>query len=477
MGLSVHDQRAVDELGCLAAFRTGLYGCFGAWADTLFELVDALAGRAGPIRSVAELMFESVARRGWGSLYQALEHGEIDAGRARDLMASHVRRDGPLMFAIDGSKYPRPDTRYVDDVGLQYAAERDHAGGAPAVPGWMMQWVAQVGGAVPGAGRKGSWTFPVDVARLGTAENANELAARQIAELVGRLRAEARAESALFLLDAGYCPIYLTQQLPVDAQILVRLRGDRVFFGPAPARVPGRVGRPRKHGERFALDEPDTWGSPDAELTEPTPHGGTVRVRAWHGRHPEPRQRRRWEGTGVVAGTLIRREETHPSGHRQVWWLWWAGPETAFNLPSLAAAYAHRFTIEHAFRFKKQDLFWTGHTPLDPDQAERWSWLVLTAYAQLHLARPLAADQRLPWEQRCPPDQLSPRRVRRVFRQVTAGMPSPARAPKPSRPGTGRPPGSKNKRTRDRKPVIKKGRPANTGHRRGQSPRAQSPSP
>ena len=32
-----------------------------------FELVDALAGTATPIRSVAELMFAPVARRGWGS--------------------------------------------------------------------------------------------------------------------------------------------------------------------------------------------------------------------------------------------------------------------------------------------------------------------------------------------------------------------------------------------------------------------------
>ena len=124
----MHDERAVDELGCLASFRVGLYGCFGAWADTLFELVDALAGSAGRIRSVAELMFAPVARRGWGSLYQALEHGEIDVDRARDLMVSYVRRDWPLMFAIDGSKYPRRDTRYVDDVGLQYAAEHDRAG-------------------------------------------------------------------------------------------------------------------------------------------------------------------------------------------------------------------------------------------------------------------------------------------------------------------------------------------------------------
>ena len=70
------------DLRMLAAFRDQLYRCFGRWADTLFELVDALAGTTRPIRSVAELMFEPVLRRGWGSLYQALQHGVVDMAAA-----------------------------------------------------------------------------------------------------------------------------------------------------------------------------------------------------------------------------------------------------------------------------------------------------------------------------------------------------------------------------------------------------------
>lgn len=111
------------------------------------------------------------------------------------------------------------------------------------------------------------------------------------------------------------------------------------------------------------------------------------------------------------------------------------------------------------------DLFWTGHTPLSPVQATRWSWVV--AYAQLHLVRVLAIDHRLPWEKPGQGDLLSPGRVRRVFRRVTAGLPSPARSPKPATPGPGRPKGGKNRTTRPRYPVIKKGRPDNTGHRKG----------
>jgi len=319
--------------------------------------------------------------------------------------------------------------------------------------------------------------MPMDVRRVPAGGNANEIAAQQILDLVGRLETgpvHGRVPP-LFLLDVGYCPVYLTQALAGErAQILVRLRGDRVFFGQTPPRVAGRAGRPAKHGPRFALDEPGTWGEADEQLTVACVGGGRVVTRAWHRKHPGPRPRRKWEGTGIVEGTLIRREHHHPSGHVQVWWLWWSGPAEAFDLALLAGAYRHRFTIEHAFRFTKQDLSWTRHTPLDPAQATRWSWIVALAYAQLHLARAAAADHRLPWEKPVPPDQLSPGRVRRTFRRVTTALPTPARSPKPSTPGPGRPPGRHNTTTRPRHPVIKKGRPDNTGHRKGQNPRARS---
>jgi len=309
VGFIVHREparREAADLAALAAFRAELYSVFGNWADALFETVDALAGTARPVRSVAELMFDSACRRGWGSLYQALEDGEVVVEQARDVLARWVRPagsgdGGTLMFAVDASTFPRPGTRHVPDVGMQYDAKLDRPGaGSPAVPGWSFQWVAQVGlrgGPLvePPAGPSGSWVMPMDVRRVPTGGNANEIAAEQILDLVGRLEAgQVRGQAPpLFLLDVGYCPVYLTQRLAGErAQMLVRLRGDRVFFGQTPPWVPGRVGRPPKHGPRFALDEPDTWGDPDEQLTAAgASHGPGIastpsRVPAASGRAP-----------------------------------------------------------------------------------------------------------------------------------------------------------------------------------------------
>jgi hypothetical protein len=98
-------------------------------------------------------------------------------------------------------------------------------------------------------------------------------------------------------------------------------------------------------------------------------------------------------------------------------------------------------TIEHTIRFAKQTLGWTIPRLRHPEQADRWTWLVLAAYTQLRLARQLAGDQRLPWERPRSQPRLSPVRVRRGFPQLLVRLGSPASAPKPAGCPPGRPKG------------------------------------
>ncbi|MGW4026144.1 transposase [Streptomyces sp. NPDC005009] len=63
-----------------------------------------------------------------------------------------------------------------------------------------------------------------------------------------------------------------------------------------------------------------------------------------------------------------------------------------------------------------------------------------------HFPRPLAADRHRPREKPAPAERLSLTRVRRDFRHIHPQDTCPARAPKPSRPGPGRPLGRRNTR-------------------------------
>ena len=107
------------------------------------------------------------------------------------------------------------------------------------------------------------------------------------------------------------------------------------------------------------------------------------------------------------------------------------------------------------FRFLKQTLGWTTPKLRDPAAADRWTWLIIAAHTQLRLARDLTVDLRRPWERPCPPGRLTPARVRRGFRHLRVKITLPARAPKPGRPGPGRPPGVPNQHRAPRHDVGK----------------------
>lgn len=81
-------------------------------------------------------------------------------------------------------------------------------------------------------------------------------------------------------------------------------------------------------------------------------------------------------------------------------------------------AFLRRFDIEHTFRLFKQTQGWARPKIRTPEAADRWSWLIIVAYTQLRLARPLIEDCRKPWERPVPGRKLTPARVRREFRNI-----------------------------------------------------------
>ncbi len=447
-----HYAASMDSLAPLRSFRDALYACFGRRADAQFELVDAVLA-AGPLTSLPHLSLLPLHRRSWGSIYAALVEGQLEVGPLRAALAAHPLAGGQPVYAVDVSVWPRCDAEASPERGYYYHPSR-HSAGQPIVAGWAYQWLAQVGF------ERESWTAPVDVRRVHPAENPNAVAAEQIASLVGR--GEGAHSAPLFVFDAGYDPVQLTQGLAgVPAAILVRLRSDRCFYAdPPPAAPSSKGGRPRTHGAKFACKAPSTWPSPSAEHATEDEQYGTVRVRAWTGLHPK-QQEHATRGTRrprpIVRGTLVLVEVSRLPGRSQKpkeLWLWWHGPG-APDLDLFWRAYVRRFDLEHTLRFCKQTLGWTMPRVRHPAQADRWTWLAVAAYTQLRLARPCAADRRLPWERRRPAAKLTPNRVRRDFPQLLIALGSPAAGPKPCGRSPGRPRGRRSGRA-PRYPALKK---------------------
>jgi hypothetical protein len=428
-------------LARLQAFRAGLHACCTRRADALMELADALLSAQGPVWSLPQLSLEPAHRRGWGSLYAALACGRIDAERLRELLAGCLPPADPLVFAVDVTTWPRCDAECSPERGLYYHPSR-HSAGQPIVAGWAWQWICQLGFA------RDSWTAPVDARRLHPLDDTDQTAARQIRALLGRL--PACGPTPWFVFDAGYDSAQLSLDLAgAPVAVLVRLRSDRCFYADPPPRPPGTGGRPRRHGAKFAFTDPTTWPAPTATLVCQDDQYGTVTVQAWAGLHPK-QHRHPGHGTKgprpIVRGTILRVQvQRIPARTRppKVLWLWWAAPKGyTLDLELAWRAYTRRFDCEHTIRFCKQTLGWTTPRPRHPQQAERWTWLILAAYTQLRLARGVVAEQRLPWERPRPQPRLSPYRVRRGFSRLLCAVGSPASAPKPAGRSPGRPHGS-----------------------------------
>ncbi len=444
----VHQGVLRDAFAEVSHSRSELYAYLTVRGDALFELCDALLCTDGPVRTLADLALAPEHRRGHGALYGGLDQGRIDVARLRRALAGVPlprAADGRLVLAVDVSPWLRPDATTCADRAFCHTFGRGE-GKHQMVPGRPYSVVAALE-----TGRT-SWTAVLDAVRLEPGADIAAVTMMQIREVIERLVAAGQWKpgdpEVLVVRDAGYdAPriAHLLGDLPVE--ILGRLRSDRVMRRPTPSReefplANPRGGRPPKHGGEFVFGDPVTGGTEQAVTVTDTRLYGKATAQAWDRLYPRLTRRAAWlDHDGplpVIEGTVIRLvvQKLPSGGVNKPVWLWWSrtgAPEA--DVDRCWQSFLRRFDIEHTFLLFKQTLGWTKPRLRSSEAADRWTWLVIAAHAQLRLARPLATDPRRPWEKPTEPSRLTPARVRRGFRNLHAKTGSPAGAPKPSRHG------------------------------------------
>jgi hypothetical protein len=382
------DGQARDRL---AGFGGELYRCLTARADELFELTDAVLCADGPVRDLAGLSLAPEHRRGHGALYDAVSHGRMDIARLRGVLAGLPlprAGDGRLILAADVSNWLRPGAA-TSPERLFCPVYGRGKGQAQMIPGWPYSVIAAL---EPG---RTSWTAVLDAVRLGPDDDETEVTAGQVRDVITRLIGAGHWRQGdpriLVVFDAGYDVTrlaWLPADLPVD--LLGRLRSDRVMQLPAAPPRPGALGRPRKHGGELALADPATWPAPQLTTSTVTTRYGTAVAAARDRVHPRLTHRAAWlDHQGdlpVIDGTLIRLRVDHLPGDRdpKPVWLWSSAAGAApAAVDRLWQAFSRRFDLEHTFRLFKQVLGWTAPKIRDPAAADRWTWLIIAAHAQL----------------------------------------------------------------------------------------------
>jgi len=303
---------------------------------------------------LAELSLVPECRRGHGAVYDAVNSGRVQIGRLRRSLAAlpfPAWADGRIRLAVDVSNWLRPDAETSPDRLFCHTYARGK-GNAQMIPGWPYSFVAAL---EPG---RTSWTLLLDAVRLGPADDATEVTARQVREVVARIIDSGHWHDGdpdiLVIFDAGYDLTrlaWLLAGLPVG--VLGRLRSDRVLYFPVPARGPGTNGRPARHGAAVKLADEQSWPDPPVTTVTEATRYGTAAATAWGRLHQRLTSRAGWEDHDgklpVIEGTLIRLHVTRLPGNRspEPLWLW----TTAARLDDETVnrswqAFLRRFDIE-----------------------------------------------------------------------------------------------------------------------------------
>jgi len=429
------------NLNTLKEFRHGMYTCFGNAKDALFNLVDALCSEAGA-SSFPELSFSPFFERTWASLYEALEDGQIDAERLRKVFVDFapLPAAGEIVFlGVDTSNLYRPEAETAEDrtlVPIANMPKNTHA----ASPGWVMSHVVLL------PTQAGQGTFVLDTARVRSTELATEVAARQRRAVVALL--VARGLHPIIVGDRWYaCAPFLTRLADVEACSLLRVKRNRVFYRPAPARLPGQVGASRKDGDRFQCQDESSHGEPDETWEGLDAKGARIEVRCWN--HLHLRSARSLE---VSLLQIIRQGASGKARDPRISWFVWKGDRSA-PLAEISPTYRLRYSHEHGYRFDKQELLWDGPRLSTPQRTERWTHIVACAHNLLVLARPLVEGCYRPWETRSKGATLT--QVRRAMPTLLHQLGTPARPPQLRGKAPGRAKGFHPK-PRTRHPAIRK---------------------
>ena len=204
------------------------------------NLLDAMLVH-GPVTSFAMLSQSERFQRKWPSVYAAVEDGRLADEWLRRYLGQQVPHAGLCIFALDGSPWPRPRARTMDDRQYVFQASSDVNGGTVAIgyPYSCLEWVVE---------GHSSWSLPVDVQRVKSTETAQTVGANQIQTL-----AEARKDFQdvldIIACDGKYGNSgFLRSVKGLRCGIVARLRCDRVLYREVPAREPGKRGGPNCMG-------------------------------------------------------------------------------------------------------------------------------------------------------------------------------------------------------------------------------------
>jgi hypothetical protein len=452
-------------------FRSQLYHeHFNNRNDTLMDLIDALCCNTQG-GSVVELSLHPCFKRDYHSLYKAIT--DYQPQKAHKNLAELARPYLPplwkgrfRLFGIDTTPYPRPYAFKLTERECVYKAT-PIKGQKPITYGHEYSQVNLL------PERKGRhyppWVSPQD-ARRTSRKDREQTGINQMRGLLENRLLPFSRELCLQVGDSHYStPSYLAAFADkLNLVSITRSRSNRVYYHQAPDKPRiGPRGHPRWYGKKIKLGEPASWSEPDqrVKLLETNRQGKPrrVEIEVWQNMLMREKYKKMRLPMHRSPFTLVRVRVYNAQDelvYSDPLWLIVMGQERHQLSPEdIYAAFQERSSMEHFFRFSKQNLLLDQFQTPETDHEEHWWQIANLAYLQLWVAKEYASCLPRPWERHLPQvreEHLSPTMVQRSFAGIIRRFGTPSGTPKRRGYSPGRPPGIVPALRRDRPLVIQR---------------------
>jgi DDE superfamily endonuclease len=455
----------------LEQFRHSLYQNFNNRADTLMELVDAICSNPYA-RSVVEYSLTPCFRRSYSTIFKAINEMEWDDLGMAQLLAPYLPRPQQRSFWLlgtDVTPQPRQFARTLPDRGMVYQPNTIK-GNKPVTIGHQYSTTALLPEAEEGV--SSSWVVPLMTCRVSTDEDKELVGSGQVDALLKDPQLPFGQSLCVEVGDSSYSkPACLhANRHHRHLVTIARARGTRVFYrqfepdNSDKANQP--VGHPTWYGQRFALQEPESWHQPDEQVTvtEKSRRGKTyrVKIKVWYNMLMPGKHKPKRLPMHLYPFTLVQIVRYDAEGNlackRPLWLIVMGERRHELRVLDIYEAYGQRYNLEHFFRFGKQKLLLAGFQTPEDVREETWWQLVHLAYAQLWMARHVAGILPHPWERNLPAMKkglMSPTLVQRDFGRIIRQLGTPAQPPKLRGISPGRRKGTKLPPRLRRKVVVK----------------------
>ena len=215
-------QTTQKHINKIIEFRQAIHAKgFSKEADALVEILDATC-LTGAISSFPLLSLSKTFQRQWHSLYKAMERGTIEAEWLSYYLAQQVPPTGIQYFSLDGTAWPRPRARTMDDRQYVYHPTPAVKGGSICIgyPYSLLDWVPEA---------HSSWSLSVSVKRIPSQMTAGEMGIAQIKAL-SENRANLPEVLDIVAADGKYGNARFLRPLQgQNCGLVVRMRRDRVL--------------------------------------------------------------------------------------------------------------------------------------------------------------------------------------------------------------------------------------------------------